>query len=67
MQLFATRGYAVLFPDEPLRHGNPLADWGKTVLPAINKVIEMGIADPERQRVPSRLSMDPTPPQIVPE
>jgi dipeptidyl aminopeptidase/acylaminoacyl peptidase len=48
MQLFATRGYAVLFPDAPLRLGTPMADLGKTVLPGINKVIEMGIADPER-------------------
>jgi dipeptidyl aminopeptidase/acylaminoacyl peptidase len=48
MQLFATRGYAVLFPDAPLRLGTPMADLGKTILPGINKVIEMGIADPER-------------------
>ena len=48
MQLFATRGYAVLFPDAPLHLGTPMVDLGKTVLPGINKVIEMGIADPER-------------------
>jgi dipeptidyl aminopeptidase/acylaminoacyl peptidase len=48
MQLFATRGYAVLFPDSPLRLGTPMADLGRTVLPGINRVIEMGIADPNR-------------------
>jgi dipeptidyl aminopeptidase/acylaminoacyl peptidase len=48
MQLFATRGYAVLFPDAPLRLGTPMADLAKTVLPAINKVIDAGIADPDR-------------------
>jgi dipeptidyl aminopeptidase/acylaminoacyl peptidase len=48
MQLFATRGYAVLFPDAPLHLGTPIADLGKAVLPGVNKAIEIGIADPER-------------------
>jgi dipeptidyl aminopeptidase/acylaminoacyl peptidase len=48
MQLFATRGYAVLLPDAPQRLGTPMADLAKTVLPGVNKVIEMGIADPNR-------------------
>ena len=48
MQLLATRGYAVLAPDAPQRLGTPMADLAKTVLPGVNKVIEMGIADPER-------------------
>lgn len=48
MQLFATRGYAVLFPDAPLHLGTPMTDLGKTVLPGVNKVVEMGIADPEK-------------------
>jgi len=48
MQLFATRGYAVLLPDTPLRIGTPMRDLAKTVLPAIDKVIDMGVADPER-------------------
>jgi dipeptidyl aminopeptidase/acylaminoacyl peptidase len=47
-QLLATRGYAVLFPDAPQRLGTPMADLAKTVLPGVNKVIEMGIADPDR-------------------
>lgn len=48
MQLFATRGYAVLAPDAPERLGMPMADLVKTVLPGVNKVVEMGIADPGR-------------------
>jgi dipeptidyl aminopeptidase/acylaminoacyl peptidase len=47
-QLFASRGYAVLMPDAPQNLGTPMLDLAKTVLPGINKVIEMGIADPER-------------------
>lgn len=47
-QLFATRGYAVLFPDAPLRVGTPMHDLASTVLPAISKLIDLGIADPER-------------------
>ena len=46
MQLFATRGYAVLVPDAPQHLGTPMLDLLKTVLPGVNKVIEMGIADP---------------------
>jgi dipeptidyl aminopeptidase/acylaminoacyl peptidase len=48
MQLLATRGYAVLLPDSPQHEGTPMADLAKTVLPGVNRVIEMGIADPER-------------------
>ena len=47
-QLFATRGYAVLYPDTPLHTATPMVDIAKTVLPAVNKVIELGIADPKR-------------------
>lgn len=48
MQLFATRGYAVLAPDAPLQLGTPMLDLAKTVLPGVNAVIEMGVADPDR-------------------
>jgi dipeptidyl aminopeptidase/acylaminoacyl peptidase len=48
MQLLATRGYAVLLPDAPQRAGTPMLDLTKTVLPGVNKVIEMGIADSDR-------------------
>ena len=47
-QLFATRGYAVLFPDAPLDYADPLAGLAKTVLPGVDRVIDLGIADPER-------------------
>ena len=48
MQLLATRGYAVLTPDSRQREGTPMLDLVKTVLPGVNKIIEMGIADPKR-------------------
>jgi dipeptidyl aminopeptidase/acylaminoacyl peptidase len=48
MQLLATRGYAVLTPDAPLRTGTPMTDLLKTVLPGVDRIIEMGIADPDR-------------------
>lgn len=48
MQLLATRGYAILMPDAPLHLGTPMLDLAKTVLPGVNKVIAMGIADPNR-------------------
>lgn len=51
MQLLATRGYAVLLPDAPQHLGTPLADLAKTVLPGVNEVVEMGIADPDRLAV----------------
>jgi len=47
MQLLAAQGYAVLFPSMP----GPFASYlgmTKGVLPAIDKAIELGIADPER-------------------
>jgi dipeptidyl aminopeptidase/acylaminoacyl peptidase len=50
-QVLATRGYAVLFPDAPLRVGTPMRDLANTVLPGVNKVIELGIAHPERLAV----------------
>jgi dipeptidyl aminopeptidase/acylaminoacyl peptidase len=48
MQLLATRGYAVLFPDAPQSLGTPMLDLAKTVLPGINEIVNMGIADPDR-------------------
>ncbi len=49
--VLATRGYAVFFPDAPLREGKPMRDLVDTVIPGLNKVIEMGLADPERVAV----------------
>jgi dipeptidyl aminopeptidase/acylaminoacyl peptidase len=47
-QLLASRGYAVLMPDAPEHSGTPMTDLVKTVLPGVEKVIQMGIADPSR-------------------
>jgi dipeptidyl aminopeptidase/acylaminoacyl peptidase len=51
MQLFATRGYAVFLPDAPQHLGTPLTDLARTVLPGVNEVVEMGVADPHRLAV----------------
>jgi dipeptidyl aminopeptidase/acylaminoacyl peptidase len=48
MQILATRGYAVLFPDMPLHLGTPMVDVAKTVIPAVNKLLALGIGDPDR-------------------
>ena len=48
LHLLSSRGYAVLLPDTPLSVGTPLQDLAKTVLPAVDKTIEMGVADTER-------------------
>jgi dipeptidyl aminopeptidase/acylaminoacyl peptidase len=47
-QLLASRGYAVLYPDLPLENRDPLRQLPAQVLPAVNRVIDLGIADPER-------------------
>jgi dipeptidyl aminopeptidase/acylaminoacyl peptidase len=48
LQVFASRGYAVLLADSKLRVGTPMADLLKSVLPGVDRVIELGLADPER-------------------
>ena len=47
-QLLATRGYAVLLPDAPSDRKDQMRDLPKTVLPGVSKIVELGIADPER-------------------
>lgn len=47
-QLFATRGYAVLVPDVAAKPETYMQDIAKQVLPGVDKMIELGIADPER-------------------
>lgn len=47
-QLLATRGYAVLFPDVPLSGGKPVDDLAAAVVPAVERVVELGIADSAR-------------------
>lgn len=51
MQLWATRGFVVLMPDAPLREGMPMLDLAKTVLPGIDRLIELGIADADRTAI----------------
>jgi dipeptidyl aminopeptidase/acylaminoacyl peptidase len=48
LQIFATRGYAILIADSKVNVGTPMVDLMKTVMPGINKVIEMGVADADR-------------------
>jgi dipeptidyl aminopeptidase/acylaminoacyl peptidase len=47
MQLFATRGYAVLLADTTEQVGDRMNGLLKSVLPGVNKVIELGVADPQ--------------------
>jgi dipeptidyl aminopeptidase/acylaminoacyl peptidase len=48
LQLYATRGYALLLSDSTLHVGTPMLDLMKSVLPGIDKAIEAGVADPDR-------------------
>ena len=52
LQLYAARGYVVLVPSTPLNRGSgPSAIYpqlGEGLHPAIDKVVSLGIADPER-------------------
>lgn len=47
-QLLASRGYAVLVPDIPLEVGTPMRDHAEAVLPAVDRLVDLGIADPAR-------------------
>jgi len=51
MQVLATRGYAVLCPDASEEIGFSMAGLEKSVLPGVNKLIDLGIADPDRLAV----------------
>jgi dipeptidyl aminopeptidase/acylaminoacyl peptidase len=48
LQTFASRGYAVLLADSRLRVGTPMMDLLKSVLPGVDRAVEMGVADPAR-------------------
>src|SRR5262249_18512593 len=50
LQLLATRSIAVLGVDAPVRPGTPARDLLKAVLPGVDQVVNMGIADPDRLR-----------------
>jgi dipeptidyl aminopeptidase/acylaminoacyl peptidase len=49
--LLATRGFAVLAPDAPIREGMPMEDLMGTVMPGVNAAIDQGFADPDRLAV----------------
>src|ERR1700728_57288 len=48
MQALATRGYAVLAPDAPVDGADQLHSLAAVILPGVDKVIAMGIADSAR-------------------
>jgi len=48
LNIFTSAGYAVLHPSVNLVTGYPGEAWAKGALAAINKVIEMGVADPDK-------------------
>ncbi len=47
-QLLASRGYAVFWPDMPMEERDPRRQMPGLVLPAVNRLIDLGIADPQR-------------------
>ena len=49
--VLATRGFAVLAPDAPIREGMPMEDLMGTVMPGVNAAIDQGYADPDRLAV----------------
>lgn len=48
LNIFTAAGYAVLHPSVNLVTGYPGEAWAKGALAAINKVIDMGVADPDK-------------------
>lgn len=51
LQLLATRGYAVLLPDTPLREGTPVADLAAAVLGGVDAAIALGVVDSTRMAI----------------
>lgn len=48
MQLFATRGYAVLAPDAPIVVSDQMRSLADVILPGVDQAVAMGIADSTR-------------------
>jgi dipeptidyl aminopeptidase/acylaminoacyl peptidase len=49
MQLLATRGFAVFVPDvPPIKYTDQMRELASIILPGVNRVVEMGIADSTR-------------------
>jgi hypothetical protein len=51
MQLLATLGYAVIYPDTPTKKGQPMADIAASAMGAADAAIAQGYADPDRLAV----------------
>src|SRR3546814_14809191 len=51
LQMLTSRGYAVMWPDIPTHEGTAVDDLMKAVMPAIDKAVELGIADLDRLAV----------------
>ena len=48
LHVLATRGYAVLMADSRLNVGTPMLDLLKSVMPGVDRAVELGVADPDR-------------------
>ena len=48
MQLLASRGYVVLYPDCDVRFGTPMRDILDEVMPAVDRLAQLGITDTTR-------------------
>ena len=53
-QLLAAGGYAVVYPDMPMVDRDPLRQLPGLVLPAVNRLVDLEMADPERVGVMGR-------------
>ena len=51
MHVLATRGFAVLYPDAPVRTGTTMTDVVSSVMPGVDAAIALGYADPDRLAV----------------
>jgi len=47
-QMWASRGYAVFFLEVRMHKGTPVEDLVSAVIPGINKLVELGLSDPEK-------------------
>ena len=48
LQLFATRGIAVLVPDAPIKVDDQMRSLANVILPGVDRAVELGIADSTR-------------------
>jgi len=48
MLLLSSRGYVVFLPDSISGPSTPMMDIAKSILPGVDKLIDLGIADPDR-------------------